>query len=164
MIGIFIHLIGLTPEIFKSILTFLLNYLHLDPLHLAFKLLPRQNIATHPRMAQYLRNGQSVSGVKCEHSIQQILELSRKLRLLLMRSPKLIDIVERDEFIEAIVGGGRKERRLGCHQIEESDSCRKQVIHHSVVILSHQQFWRFERVRTTESLGLAVIGNLSRKS
>lgn len=164
MVDILIHLVGLPLEIFQRILSLFLNDFHLYFLHFCLEVLSHQNIASHPRMAQYFRNGQSVSGVKCEHRIKEIFELRRKLRLFLMRRPKLIDVVECNKFVEAVVGGGRSKGRLGCDQIEESDSGCKEVIHHSVVIFSHQQLWRFERVRPTDRLGLAVIGDLGRKS
>lgn len=106
MIGILIHLIGLSLEIFKCILSFFLNDFHLNFFHFYLEVLSHQDIASHPRMAQYLRNGQPVSGVKCEHRIKQIFKLWRKLRLFLVRRPKFINIVEGNKFVKAVVGGG----------------------------------------------------------
>lgn len=102
--------------------------------------------------------------VEGEHRAQQVLQLCRKLALLLVGAPELVKVVERDELVEAVVGSGGDEGRVGRNQDEERDPGRKEVVHDAVVVLAHEQLWGLKGIGAADGLGLVVVGELGGES
>ena len=81
-----------------------------------------------------------------------------------MSCPKLLDVIQGDEFVEAGIGVGRNEGSVARYKYEKGNCSSKEVCHDSIIAFFHEQFWRFERIRAADGFGFVFVGNFSGKA